>query len=252
MIDPAARKVLRREQLAGNRDGRGRAGGRVLTLLARRDGIGPVQLAVIGGDGSVRTVADPRGSPPARPRPPPRRRPVRLARTGRARARAIVVGRESLVAVDLETLAVREQDSTSRTSARARRSSRAGGGARSGCVGARLRTRAGAPTGRSLRPRRPGRRRRLGRDPRARREGELDAARGSTLLAPARSAATGSTGRCAMSCSPAPTPATSRSRALRVRRQRQQHALRRRRRQAGRIVGLARTAKPTVVLAPRW
>lgn len=120
VIDPTARKVLRREQLAGTAMGAIAVDGRVLTLLARRDGIGPVQLAVIGGNGSVRTVAIPGitagVTAPATPTGVSRFASPGLAAQG---SRAVVLGRESLVDVDLETLAVREQRLDARTTTRA-------------------------------------------------------------------------------------------------------------------------------------
>ena len=119
-IDPTARTVLRRERLPGMTMGAVAVAGRVLTLLARRDGIGPVQLAVIGGDGSVRTIAIPGitagVTAPATPSDVARIASPGLAAQG---SRAIVLGRESLVAVDLERLAVREQVLETRTTARA-------------------------------------------------------------------------------------------------------------------------------------
>lgn len=120
VVDPRARKVLRREQLAGAAMGAIPAGGRVLTLLARRGGIGPVQLAVIAGDGSVRTVAIP-GITAGATAPPTPTGVSRFASPGLAAQgrRAVVLGRESLVEVDLETLAVREQRLDTRTTARA-------------------------------------------------------------------------------------------------------------------------------------
>lgn len=120
MIDPVARKVLRREQLAGTAKVAVVAGGRVLALLARRDGIGPAELAVIGGDGSVRTVAVP-GITAGATVPTAPGYVARFASPGLAAqgARAVVVGRESLVEVDLESLAVREQGLDVRKSARA-------------------------------------------------------------------------------------------------------------------------------------
>jgi hypothetical protein len=79
-----------------------------------------VQLAVIGGDGSVRTVAIPGitagATAPATPTGVSRFASPGLAAQGR---RAVVLGRESLVEVDLETLAVREQRLDTRTTARA-------------------------------------------------------------------------------------------------------------------------------------
>ena len=120
VIDPTTRKVLRRKALAGTAMGAIAVDGRVLTLLARRDGIGPVQLAVIGGDGSVRTVTIPGitagVTAPATPSGVARFASPGLAAQG---SRAVVLGRESLVEVDLETLVVREQRLDTRTTARA-------------------------------------------------------------------------------------------------------------------------------------
>jgi hypothetical protein len=120
VVDPKARKVLRREQLAGTAMGAIAADGRVLTLLARRDGIGPVQLAVIGGAGSVRMVAIPGitagVTAPATPSGVARFASPGLAAQG---SRAVVLGRESLVEVNLESLAVREQRLDTRTTTRA-------------------------------------------------------------------------------------------------------------------------------------
>ena len=92
----------------------------MLALLARRDGIGPAKLAVIGGDGSVRTVAVP-GITAGATVPTAPGYVARFASPGLAAqgARAVVVGRESLVEVDLENLAVRERGLDVRTSARA-------------------------------------------------------------------------------------------------------------------------------------
>jgi hypothetical protein len=119
-IDPTVRKVLRREQLAGTVMRATAADGRVLTLLAQTSGVGPVQLAVIGGDGSVRTVKIPGitagVTAPATPEGVARIASPALAAHG---SRAAVLGRESLVDVDLATLAVREQRLETRTTARA-------------------------------------------------------------------------------------------------------------------------------------
>ena len=120
VVDAVAQRVLRREPLAGTAMGVAVAEGRVLTLLARRDGIGPVQLAVIGGDGSVRTVAIPSiaagVTAPSTPTGVVHFASPGLAARG---SRAVVVGPESLVEVDLETLATREQRLDTRTTARA-------------------------------------------------------------------------------------------------------------------------------------
>ena len=121
-VDPAARNVLRREELAGTTMGAVRAGNRLLSLLAPRDRIGPVQLAIVGDDGSVRTVAIP-GISAGVTAPASADDVVRFASPGLAAggSRAVVLGRESLVEVDLETLAVREQRLDPRTTARAQK-----------------------------------------------------------------------------------------------------------------------------------
>lgn len=121
-VDPAARKVLRREELAGTTMGAVRAGSRVLSLLAPRDRIGPVQLAIVGADGSVRTVAIP-GISAGATAPASADDVARFASPGLAAegSRAVVLGRESLVEVDLETLAVRERRLDTRTTAGAQK-----------------------------------------------------------------------------------------------------------------------------------
>lgn len=120
VIEPATRRVLRREQLAGVAMSSARAGRRLLVLLAPRERIGPVQLAVIGADGSVRTVAVPEltagMAPPAKPEEAARFVSPALVTDG---SRAVVLGRESLVEVELETLAVRPQRLDTRTTGRA-------------------------------------------------------------------------------------------------------------------------------------
>ena len=121
-IDPTARRVLHREPLTGTVMGAVRAGTRVLALLVPRSGIGPVRLTVIGVDGSVRAVTIPGitagVTAPATPSDVARIASPGLAAQG---SRAVVLGRESLVDVDLETLAVREQRLETRTTARAQK-----------------------------------------------------------------------------------------------------------------------------------
>ena len=119
-VDPATRQVLRREELAGTAMGAVRAGSGMLTLLAPPDRMGPVQLAIIGADGAVRSAAIPGitagVTPPASADDVARYASPGLATEG---SRAVVLGRESLVDVDLETLAVREQRLDTRTTAKA-------------------------------------------------------------------------------------------------------------------------------------
>ena len=120
VVDPVAGKVLRREPLDGTAMGVAATGSRLLTLLARREGIGPVRLAVIGADGTVRTVAI-HGVTAGVTAPSTPSGVVRSASPGLAvrGSRAVVVGPESLVDVDLDTLATREQRLDTRTTARA-------------------------------------------------------------------------------------------------------------------------------------
>ena len=119
VIDPTARRLLHRQKLAGVAMGAVRAGDRLLTLLAPRNRIGPAQLAVIGGDGSARTVTLP-GITAGTTSPATPSGVVKFASPGLAArgARAVVVGPESLVDVDLDTFATREQRLDTRTTAR--------------------------------------------------------------------------------------------------------------------------------------
>lgn len=121
-VDPGTRRLLRRDELEGAAMGAVRAGSRILTLLAPLDRIGPAQLAIIGADGPVRTVAIPglvAGFTPAASADDV----ARYASPGLATdgPRAVVLGRKSLVEVDLETLAVREQRLDTRTTQRAQK-----------------------------------------------------------------------------------------------------------------------------------
>ena len=120
VVDPSSRKVVRRQQLGGVTMGALRAGNRLLTLLTPPDRIGPVRLAVIAPDGSVRTVAVPGitggAEHPSNPEGTARFASPGLVAEG---ARAIVLGLDRLVAIDLETLAVRTQPLGTRTTARA-------------------------------------------------------------------------------------------------------------------------------------
>ncbi len=119
VLDPTAHKVLRRERLTGTAMGSIPAAGRLLTLLAPDDRIGPARLALVGADGSVRTTAipgiDAGVTPAAAADDVSRYASPGLVSEG---TRAVVLGRERLVEVDLETLAVREQRLETRTAAR--------------------------------------------------------------------------------------------------------------------------------------
>ena len=120
VVDPSTRKVVRRQQLSGVAVGAVRAGGRLLTLLTTRDRIGPVRLAVIAGDGSVQTVAVPGITGGAEHAIEPEGT-ARFASPGLVAegSRAVVLGLDRLVEIDLETLAVRTQQLGTRTTARA-------------------------------------------------------------------------------------------------------------------------------------
>jgi hypothetical protein len=120
VVDPSTRKVIRRSQLSGVTMGAVRAGDRLLTLLTPPDRIGPVRLAVIAADGSVRTVAVPGitggAEHPSEPEGTARFASPALVAEG---SRAIVLGLDRLVEIDLGTLAVRTQQLDTRTTARA-------------------------------------------------------------------------------------------------------------------------------------
>ena len=246
----------------GEATGAVRAGGRLLTLLTPRDRIGPVRLAVIGADGTVRTVALPgitAGSTPsgeARRSGEVRRR-LELAAGRLARGRA---GPGAPCSRSISTrLAVRTQRLDMRSTARATKlDRRLGPRSASGCSDNTI-----AYSGWSLR-------RRGGSRPTieasalvdvatpasadARREGGVgDTRAGRTLLVHGGRPAAGlrgSTGRLASSCSRARTPATSRSPdATRTSAAATAPASRSSTSPAGRSRRLARTAKPTAVLA---
>jgi hypothetical protein len=118
VVDPASRKILRRERLSGLALGVERAGDRLLTLLAPRARIGPAALAVIDADGTVRTVpltGIQAGF--ARPTPEAAGRQASPAVVADG-SRAVVLGVDRLVEVNLETLAVRNQALIARSTQR--------------------------------------------------------------------------------------------------------------------------------------
>jgi hypothetical protein len=118
VVDPATRKVLHREKLQGLALGGVRAGDRLLTLLAPSGRLGPAQLAVIDPDGTVRTTAltiEAGFGRPATPEGPARQASPALATDG---SRAFVLGVARVVEVDLENLAVRSKRLVTRTTRR--------------------------------------------------------------------------------------------------------------------------------------
>lgn len=119
VVDPAARRVLRREPLPGLALGVVRAGNRLLTLLAPRGRIGTVQLVAIDADGTVRTVAldgiSAGFAPPTTAGTAGRQASPGLAADG---SRAVVVGVDRLAEVQLETMAVTGRPLVSRTTQR--------------------------------------------------------------------------------------------------------------------------------------
>jgi hypothetical protein len=118
-VDPAARTVLHREKLQGLALGAVRAGDRLLTLLAPSGRVGPARLAVIDADGTVRTTAlrtiEAGFGRPATPGRARRQASPGLATDG---TRAFVLGVDRLVEVDLESLAVRSERIVTRTTTR--------------------------------------------------------------------------------------------------------------------------------------
>lgn len=141
-IDPAARRVVHREALAGTVRGAVRAGNRLLTLLTPQGTIGPARLAVVEANGSVRTVALPgitAGFAPAKNA----EGTVRQASPGLAAdpsgARTVVVGQSTLVIVSLDTLRSGSSRSPRARRRASRSGSRAGAAPRPGCAGTRSR-----------------------------------------------------------------------------------------------------------------
>lgn len=108
VVDVRARRVLLRQQLDGELSGATSSGRRLLALLAPRAAIGQARLAMVAEDGIVRTVALPlsAGFAPAQtPEGVGRQASPGIAIDPGGR-RAAVVGDETLVTVDLETLDV--------------------------------------------------------------------------------------------------------------------------------------------------
>lgn len=109
LVDTRARRVLSRRNLDGELYGGVAGGKRLVALLAPARTIGQARLAVVEGDGSVRTLALPgvtAGFAPA----PEAEGTGRMASPGVAVSpdgtRAAVVGLDVFLVVDLETLAV--------------------------------------------------------------------------------------------------------------------------------------------------
>ena len=109
VVDVAARRVSARRRLPGVLYGAAAARQRLVALLAPESSIGPARLAVVAADGSFSTVALPGVSAGFEPDPDVAGA-GRMASPGLALspsgARAAVVGLETLLLVDLETLEV--------------------------------------------------------------------------------------------------------------------------------------------------
>jgi hypothetical protein len=107
VVDTRARRVLSRRSLTGELYGAVAAGKRLLALLAPKRAIGQAQLAVVEGDGSVRTIALPGVTagfaPPLEPEGTGRMASPGLAVDPEG-GRVAVVGLDTLLIVDLETL----------------------------------------------------------------------------------------------------------------------------------------------------
>ena len=119
VVDPRSRKVLRREPLSGFATGVVRAGSRLLTLLVPRARVGPAALAVIDADGTVRTAPlsgiQAGFAPPTTPGGAGRQASPAVVADG---SRAVVLADDRLAEVDLETLAVRSQALVTRSTQR--------------------------------------------------------------------------------------------------------------------------------------
>jgi hypothetical protein len=122
VVDPTARRVVSQRTLHGTALTSVAAGRRLLALLAPRDAIGAARLAVIDAKGSVRTVALPgiqAGiAPPRSPEGAGRQAAPGLAASPDG-SRAAVVSPGRVVEVDLETLKVTSRALVVRTSSRA-------------------------------------------------------------------------------------------------------------------------------------
>jgi hypothetical protein len=109
VVDPNARRVLERQPLEGQTVGALAAGRRLVTLLVPKGAIGQARLAVIDERASVRTLPLPGVeagfTPPTAEREVGRQASPGLAVDPRG-SRAVVVTPETLLEVDLETLAV--------------------------------------------------------------------------------------------------------------------------------------------------
>ena len=119
VVDTRTRRVVSRRHLHGALYGAVAAGTRVLALLAPERAIGQARLAVVEGDGSMRTLALPGVTAGFAP-PPTAEGTGRMASPALAvdpaGTRAAVVGLDVLLVLDLATLEIRA--STTRTLAR--------------------------------------------------------------------------------------------------------------------------------------
>ena len=112
IVDPRARRVLGRTPLDGETFGAIATKGRLVTLLAPKRAIGPAKLAVTGPDGSVGVVALPgveAGFTPARNEQDTGRQASPAVAVSPTGARAAVVTPETLLVVDLDRLEVRQR-----------------------------------------------------------------------------------------------------------------------------------------------
>lgn len=109
VVDAQARRVVARHELEGALYGAAAGGRRLVALLAPSErSLGPARLSVVAGDGSVRTVALPGVDAGFAPAPDGT---GRMASPGLAISpdggRAAVVGLDAFVTVELDTLAVK-------------------------------------------------------------------------------------------------------------------------------------------------
>jgi hypothetical protein len=121
VVDPRTRRVRSRLRLAGEVSGTASTAGKLLVLLAPRAAIGPARLAVIRADGAIRTVALPGISagfaPPLNEETPGRQASPGLAVAPNGK-RAAIVAPDTVLDIDLDTLEIRREPLSVRSSAR--------------------------------------------------------------------------------------------------------------------------------------
>ena len=122
VIDPSARKVRNRLLLDGEVTGAIATARSLVFMLTSPRAIGPARLALVASDGSVRTVALPgivAGFAPAKDEETPGRQASPGLAVDPKGTRAVVVSTDTLLEVNLDTLAIRREPLSVRAPARA-------------------------------------------------------------------------------------------------------------------------------------